>query len=82
MNSYGVDCNEVCSIDNRMCRGMLMCTQFECSCPAGLTGPLCNEGIYNIFTSNFLRLRKINYCVDYISISVVNVPSALYVLTK
>jgi len=45
INSYGSDCKGVCSIRaDKMCRGMLMCTSLGCTCPAGLTGPLCNEG--------------------------------------
>lgn len=46
MNSYGADCSGICSIDDEMCRGMFICTDYECSCPVGLTGPLCNEGRY------------------------------------
>lgn len=46
MNSYGADCNGVCSINGKqMCRGMLMCTNYGCTCPVGLTGPLCDQGI-------------------------------------
>eukprot|EP00102_Acyrthosiphon_pisum_P025253 XP_016662463.1 PREDICTED: uncharacterized protein LOC107884572 [Acyrthosiphon pisum] len=44
VNSYGADCNGVCSIQaDKMCRGMFLCTSYGCTCPVGLTGPLCNE---------------------------------------
>lgn len=44
-NSYGADCKGVCSKrDDIMCRGMYMCTKYGCTCPPGLTGPLCNKG--------------------------------------
>jgi len=45
LNSYGSDCKGVCSMRaDKMCRGMLMCTSYGCTCPTGLTGPQCNEG--------------------------------------
>lgn len=48
LNSYGSDCKGVCSIRaDKMCRGILMCTSLGCTCPAGLTGPLCNKGWIN-----------------------------------
>eukprot|EP00102_Acyrthosiphon_pisum_P024417 XP_016661627.1 PREDICTED: uncharacterized protein LOC100163765 [Acyrthosiphon pisum] len=43
-NSYGSDCEGICSMQyDKMCRGMIMCTNYGCTCPAGLTGPSCNE---------------------------------------
>ncbi|XP_025409390.1 tyrosine-protein kinase receptor Tie-2-like [Sipha flava] len=42
-NSYGADCKGICSLHDRMCRGMLMCTTYGCTCPVGLTGPWCNQ---------------------------------------
>lgn len=45
-NVYGANCKGICSTiyPNKTCRGVFMCTQYGCTCPAGLTGPLCNEG--------------------------------------
>jgi len=44
-NSYGSDCKGVCSIRaDKMCRGIFICTSYGCTCPAGLTGSLCNKG--------------------------------------
>lgn len=31
-----------------MCRGMLMCTAYGCTCPVGLTGKWCNQGIISM----------------------------------
>jgi len=34
---------------DKMCRGMFMCTSYGCTCPAGLTGPSCDEGKSKIY---------------------------------
>lgn len=49
MNSYGLDCKGICSFrSNKMCTGMYMCTKYGCTCPPGLTGPFCYEGILTL----------------------------------
>lgn len=47
LNSFGADCKGICSmLSDKMCRGMLMCTYYYgCTCPPGLTGPFCDEGM-------------------------------------
>lgn len=45
---------------DEMCRGLLMCTEYYgCTCPVGLTGALCDEGLKNIvFTQSVVWLYE------------------------
>lgn len=45
-NHFGLDCKGICSLYASWCRGIMMCTNsYGCTCPPGITGPLCNKGI-------------------------------------